>query len=186
MIVKGNSAKRICLDRPGRGEKNSRQDKAICMHWGNVRATTLCRETDFAYSTLMEVSLLDGDFLNERITMRSLNQFCQRDRTLRVSDIRIDRLPSTSWIRAKHCENFHVASSWCTFSVTSNNFWIIYPRVSRDKIRYCFLSKIDSFFLRLSIQKFADMLRCDSHISIFQMNLNDQFITYHIHRTHAQ
>lgn len=135
MGVKGNSAVRICLDRPGRGEKNSRQDKAICMHWGNVRATTLCRETEFAYFTLMEVSLFEGGFLNERITMRSLNQFRQRDRTFRVSDIRIDRLPSASWIRAKHCENFHVASSQYTFSMTSNNFLNNLPRrVSRGKI----------------------------------------------------
>lgn len=85
-----------------------------------ARATTLCR--DFAYSTLMEVSLLGNGFLNERITTRSLNQFRQRDRTLRVSDIRIDRLPSMSCIRPKHRENFHVASSRCKFSVTSNNF----------------------------------------------------------------
>lgn len=74
----------------------------------------------FAYSTLMEVSLLDDGFLNERITTRSLNQFRQRDRTLRVSDIRIDRLSSASWLKTKHCENFHVASS--RYSVTSNNF----------------------------------------------------------------
>jgi len=58
-----------------------------------------------SHSALMErVSRRRG--LNEKITMRSLNQFCQRDRTLRVPDIRIDRLPSMFWIRVKHRKNF--------------------------------------------------------------------------------